>query len=184
MLEIKQEQVFWKEYLESLDKKLILAENLQKEDPDLSMLIPLLIVDGLSDILYPKIDCWNRFNKLLEENTENSFLKNKNNRKYLYKTYRCILAHGNLLVPSFRKWWGSDKSPAELGHTKNNHITISIPTQFIIEETKNIIKNLRKTHSDHDDYFEVTIYCCSECHKEFLDNGNSKKKCIFCNSNP
>jgi hypothetical protein len=164
--------------LSLLEERLKISLKLEKQEKNISFLIPLIVIDGLGKTKYPGLPTGKRFDKILETYSEDSFFQDSSNRVYLYSTYRCALAHGTILPNMFFKWWGNQTKPNKVTDVNTTRDTLTVPLNFLCDEISIILRKIKSEYPNKNSFFRVRVYYCNVCNIEFISDS---KICPFCN---
>lgn len=175
VVSIRKNKIYLKEHREIELKRLDFAESLINSDRQLAALIPLLTIDGTASLLYPgDNNVGNRITELIRTYGTDAQLTDDSMPEYIYKTYRCSLAHGGSLDGLFLKFYGDQEVVTDVEQEDGSKIK-SVPIPLLIKLARDILNGLS---FDDDDFREVEVKHCNSCNKLFYATSST---CIFCN---
>jgi hypothetical protein len=181
---LKKELVFFKDYFSEAHRKIKLSKQLYEEgEKEVATIIPLLIIGGLSRIIYPKCKDRESFINTINKYSKNPFVLVKGNPEYLYSSFRCCLAHGNVFPVMFNKWYGENKGSYDISMVddlgKTTVVYRSVSHSLVSNIANEIITNYKKSLPKKVNVFVQELYCCNNCNCIFLNTSNIVK-CPFC----
>jgi len=184
-------KLYFKPFFEYLEGRIETAKSIENKDPEMSILMCLVSIEGLAKIRYPNYKKGERFKKFLAEYCKIRPFTERGYRNYLWQTFRCELAHAGILD----KWLiANSKSDFPVsthycgyadvdGFHKVDADYVSLPPNLIYKALQICINTYReevkqKSANFEEECFEVETFKCSGCGKSFL--GDTKDKCPFC----